>query len=122
MKLKETYNLSESLNKDLQYNPINPGNSPTLDRDNYDLSSSKQSFYQEKVLGKVVLSCNEISKTYKLSGSHENIIALRNVSLNENSEFYAVKEGEFLFIRGPSGGKTTLLNIIGSLDSEFDGE
>ena len=34
-----------------------------------------------------------------------------------------IKHGEFLAIMGPSGcGKTTLLNIIGLLDSDYDGE
>ena len=34
-----------------------------------------------------------------------------------------IEKGEFLAIMGPSGcGKTTILNIIGLLDSEFDGE
>lgn len=117
MKLKESHNLNESLNKDMQYDPIDLSN-------NFDNTNTyNQSFLKEKTFGKVVLSCNQISKTYNLSGSNEKVVALRNISLNENSEFYAVKEGEFLFIRGPSGGgKTTFLNIIGSLDSEFDGE
>ncbi|HHL6856121.1 TPA: ATP-binding cassette domain-containing protein, partial [Escherichia coli] len=31
--------------------------------------------------------------------------------------------GDFLVLTGPSGsGKSTLLNIIGMLDTEFDGE
>ncbi len=31
--------------------------------------------------------------------------------------------GEFVMIRGPSGGgKTTLLNLIGTIDSPSDGE
>ena len=34
-----------------------------------------------------------------------------------------IKKGEFVMIRGPSGGgKTTLLNILGTLDSDFEGE
>ena len=53
----------------------------------------------------------------------EEVRALNNVSLDEDSEFYPVKRGEFVIIRGPSGGgKTTLLNILGTLDSDFDGE
>ena len=39
------------------------------------------------------------------------------------TEFQAVKEGEFLVIRGPSGGgKTTLLNMIGTIDTPTEGE
>jgi putative ABC transport system ATP-binding protein len=50
-------------------------------------------------------------------------MALKNVSLTTNSEFFPVKSGEFVMIRGPSGGgKTTLLNLIGTIDSPSDGE
>lgn len=41
---------------------------------------------------------------------------LRNVNL-------AIKEGEFLSITGPSGsGKSSLLNVLGMLDGEWQGE
>ena len=41
--------------------------------------------------------------------------ALKNLSLD-------IYKGEFIMIMGPSGcGKTTLLNILGLLDSNFDG-
>lgn len=34
-----------------------------------------------------------------------------------------MSRGEFVMIRGPSGGgKTTLLNLIGTIDSPSDGE
>jgi len=50
-------------------------------------------------------------------------VALRSVSLTPNSEFYPVKKGEFVMIRGPSGGgKTTMLNLIGSIDASTSGE
>lgn len=78
---------------------------------------------EEKKLGEPILSCNDISKVYKLPGGIEDVIALRNISLSENSEFQPIRSGEFVIIRGPSGGgKTTLLNIFGTLDSDFDGE
>ncbi len=81
-------------------------------------------FQPQKAFGEAVLSCNNISKTYHLSGpENEHVTALKSVTLQNNTEFYAIREGEFLMIRGPSGGgKTTFLNIIGSLDSEFEGE
>jgi putative ABC transport system ATP-binding protein len=70
----------------------------------------------KKELGEPVLSCININKIYKLSGGEEDVIALRNINLNEEDEFKSIKRGEFVIIRGPSGGgKTTLLNIIGIL-------
>lgn len=73
--------------------------------------------------GNPVVTCKSISKIYKLPGVDEEVRALSNITLDENGEFPPVREGEFVIIRGPSGGgKTTLLNILGTLDSEFEGE
>ena len=48
--------------------------------------------------------------------------ALRNINLDKDSEFYPIKRGEFVTIRGPSGGgKTTLLNLIGTIDNSTSG-
>ena len=70
-----------------------------------------------------VISFNDLSKTYNLEGREEKVIALKSVSLNANSEFYSVKKGEFVMIRGPSGGgKTTMLNLIGTIDNSSGGE
>lgn len=70
-----------------------------------------------------VISFNNLAKIYNLDGRDEQIVALRSVSLTPNSEFYPVKKGEFVMIRGPSGGgKTTMLNLIGSIDSSTGGE
>lgn len=65
----------------------------------------------------------DLQKVYGLEGRDEKVVALRNVSLSKGSEFYPIKRGEFVMIRGPSGGgKTTLLNLIGTIDSPSDGE
>ena len=65
-----------------------------------------------------VISFTDLGKTYNLEGREEQITALQSVSLNQNSEFYSVKKGEFVMIRGPSGGgKTTMLNLIGTIDN-----
>jgi len=39
-----------------------------------------------------VITFNNLSKRYTLQGREEEIVALRNVSLNNNSEFYSVKK------------------------------
>lgn len=41
-----------------------------------------------------VITFNNLSKRYTLQGREEEIIALKNVSLNANSEFYSVKKYE----------------------------
>jgi len=69
-------------------------------------------------------------------GRHDKVVALADVSLSNNSDFYPIKKlicfchnylnnfrGEFVMIRGPSGGgKTTLLNVIGTIDSATKGD
>ena len=94
----------------------------TLIRDNND---KKRDIFNldPPVLGEPAVTCKNIKKVYKLPGVSEEVNALNGVSLDETSEFYPIKKGEFLMIRGPSGGgKTTLLNILGTLDSDFEGE
>jgi putative ABC transport system ATP-binding protein len=74
--------------------------------------------------GEVVLRLKGIEKTYVIEGSNEPVTALRGINLTESSDgsFDAIKHGEFVMIRGPSGGgKTTLLNIIGTLDAPSKG-
>ena len=74
-------------------------------------------------LGDPVVIFKNVKKIYKLPGVSEEVRALNGVTMDESDEFYPVKKGEFVMIRGPSGGgKTTLLNIIGTLDSDFEGE
>ncbi len=61
-----------------------------------------------------------ISKTYHLAGGE--VPALRDISLNSGSEFGPVRLGEFIIIRGPSGGgKTSLLNVLGTIDTPTQG-
>ncbi|TCZ78270.1 ABC transporter ATP-binding protein [Paenibacillus albiflavus] len=62
---------------------------------------------------KVVLSVQNISKTYEMSGNR--VAALKTVSFD-------LYQGEMLAIMGTSGsGKSTLLNILGALDKPNDG-
>lgn len=70
-----------------------------------------------------VITFSDLAKTYNLEGRDEKVVALKNVTLSPGQEFYPVKKGEFVMIRGPSGGgKTTMLNLIGTIDSSSGGE
>ena len=61
-----------------------------------------------------ILQVTEINKSY--SGVGQKLEVLNNVSLS-------MERGEIVAINGPSGiGKTTLLNIIGTLDTPDSGE
>ena len=75
-----------------------------------------------KELGENVIEFNGLSKEYKLEGKDEMVVALKSATLADNHEFYPIKKGEFVMIRGPSGGgKTTLLNLIGTIDTPSKG-
>ena len=93
----------------------NPGKKDSLISDNS--SKNTDIFNLDKpILGDSVVIFKNIKKIYKLPGVSEEVRALNGVTLDDSDEFYPVKKGEFLMIRGPSGGgKTTLLNIIGTL-------
>lgn len=70
-----------------------------------------------------MITFSDLAKTYNLEGRDEKVVALKNVTLSPGQEFYPVKKGEFVMIRGPSGGgKTTMLNLIGTIDSSSGGE
>jgi ABC-type lipoprotein export system ATPase subunit len=61
----------------------------------------------------VIVQTTNLTKIY---GEAAGVHALDNVSMQ-------MKKGEFLVIRGPSGsGKSSLLNIIGTLDQATSGE
>lgn len=61
-----------------------------------------------------MLQIKNLKKNYKI-GEHE-IKALDDVSLN-------LESGKLVAIVGPSGcGKTTLMNILGALDGDFEGD
>ncbi len=63
---------------------------------------------------KEIIKINNLSKKY-YDGSNE-ISILKNVNFN-------IAKGDIISISGPSGsGKSTFLNILGLLDSYFDGD
>jgi len=76
----------------------------------------------KKELGEVVVTVQNIFKHYKIPGRNDSVRALEDINLHDESEFYGIRRGEFVMIRGPSGGgKTTLLNIIGTIDKPSGG-
>ncbi|KAF0973904.1 hypothetical protein FDP41_007291 [Naegleria fowleri] len=75
-----------------------------------------------KELGEVVVTLKGIYKHYHIAGRTDTVRALEEINLNDEAEFYGIRRGEFVMIRGPSGGgKTTLLNIIGTIDKPSGG-
>ena len=96
--------------------------------------------YTLKELGDPVIEVYDLTKSYVLEGG-VSVPALRGINLHSNSEFDPIRRGEFVMvrlpdaasisrcshlcthqIRGPSGGgKTTLLNMIGTIDSPTEG-
>merc|ERR1712137_1311195 len=75
-----------------------------------------------KKLGEAVVVLRDVKKHYLLDGNDETVKALDGVTLCPESEFYPVRAGEFVMLRGASGqGKTTLLNVIGTIDRQTDG-
>lgn len=92
-------------------------------------------------LAPVVLRLRHIGKAYDIKGSSERVVALKDIHLCEDDSaahtprtaatpvsgasfppFSPIRRGEFVMIRGPSGGgKTTLLNIIGTIDACTEG-
>jgi len=76
----------------------------------------------KKVFGEIVVSLEHVSKEYSLEGRDDPVCALKNIHVSRGGEFYPIRRGEFIMLRGPSGGgKTTLLNILGTIDKATKG-
>jgi putative ABC transport system ATP-binding protein len=70
---------------------------------------------------KVLIECDSLAKAYELEGE-ETVVALKNITLKGKGVEGAIKKGEFVIIRGPSGGgKTTFLNVLGTIDKSTSG-
>jgi ABC-type glutathione transport system ATPase component len=61
----------------------------------------------KKKLGESVVNLVGISKGYTIQGRTESVQALKHIDLNDEAEFYSIKRGEFVMVRGPSGGGKT---------------
>lgn len=90
------------------------------------LVADEEQFYFEppiqKKLGQSIAIMHNMTKSYRLPGRQEQVVALRDVSFTRESEFYPFRKGEFIVLRGPSGGgKTTFLNMLGTIDRLSEG-
>ncbi|TDT63714.1 putative ABC transport system ATP-binding protein [Fonticella tunisiensis] len=78
------------------------------------LDNKEVNFMAEVFKNSEVIKMTGIGKTYKMGSSE--YVALKNIDLT-------IHKSEFVAIIGPSGaGKTTLMNIIGCLDTPTQGE
>ncbi|KCV70559.1 ABC transporter ATP-binding protein [Fonticula alba] len=79
-------------------------------------------YYPLKTLGEPVILTSHVTKNYSIVGRSEPVRALIDIDLSPDSEFYPIRKGEFVMLRGPSGGgKTSLLNVLGTLDRPSSG-
>ena len=75
----------------------------------------------EKLKSNNLIECIQLGKEYNLK-KEEPVVALKDITLSGDDEYGAIKRGEFVIIRGPSGGgKTTFLNMVGTIDSATKG-
>ena len=97
-----------------QRQPQSPVQSPTPIQVSAPVQLPPQPARQRPANAQLLLSADNITKTYKLG--RQKIDVLRGVSLD-------IYEGEFVAITGASGsGKSTLLQLLGGLDRPTSGE
>jgi len=78
---------------------------------------------QKKQFGDPVVILRHITKEYSIAGRNDTVRALEDIHLAEDGAFPPIRRGEFIMLRGPSGGgKTTLLNLLGTIDKPTQGE
>jgi len=76
----------------------------------------------KKQFGDPVVVLQHVSKEYAIVGRSDSVRALEDIHLSDDSVFPPIRKGEFVMLRGPSGGgKTTLLNLLGTIDKPTNG-
>jgi putative ABC transport system ATP-binding protein len=111
-KMKTTSSSGARLSTVIQF-PLND-NSMSDDANSSSSSSSATSQHHSKTQRQEAIMINNAHKTYLLGV--EGVAALRGVSLS-------VGKGEFVMLLGKSGsGKTSLLNLIGTIDRQTRGD
>jgi ABC-type glutathione transport system ATPase component len=69
----------------------------------------------DKPLGEPVVIIHHLFKDYQLAGRKEVVNALKSINLNDESEIYPILRGEFVMIRGPSGGGNSIEQAMTNL-------
>eukprot|EP01084_Bolivina_argentea_P115638 205611_1 len=115
---------AELLNDEKTDNIVERSNGDNINEspNNNKISEYLISPHISKQLGEPIIGVRDIHKQFTIKGRDEVINALSGVTLARDSEFGPIRRGEFVMIRGPSGGgKTTLLNMLGTLDYPTSG-
>lgn len=102
---------SSSINSDGHAGEPNAGSDPASSSSAALPLNRHPSSFIQKELGEPVLSIRGVSKSFPISGSDQRVFALRQINLNDDPEagdFYSIRRGEFVMIRGPSGGGKVL--------------
>jgi len=73
-------------------------------------------------IGEPMVELRNVTKHYPIVGRSDAVQALKGICIGEGYPVGPIRKGEFIILRGPSGGgKTTLLNIIGCIDTVTSG-
>jgi len=76
----------------------------------------------QKSFGDTIVTLHHIVKEYSLAGRSDSVVALHDIHLAHDGPYPPIRRGEFIMLRGPSGGgKTTLLNLLGTIDKPTSG-